>query len=103
MQVLQVLDRDGGLTLPLPHLDAPLALLWRHIEMHYQVGLLPVDKCMATAVISDSSQSTAVPWIQTLHKGVLMIAPHMMKHSNYVLYGINFDIGSVKCKITVFY
>lgn len=41
MEVLKILQGNGGLALSLPHLNPPLALLWADIKVDYQVRLLP--------------------------------------------------------------
>ena len=42
MEVLEVVQRNGGFTLSLSHLNPSLALLGANIKMNNQVGLLPI-------------------------------------------------------------
>ncbi len=41
VKILQIVERDGGLTLTLPQLNPPLALSWGDVKVDNQVGLLP--------------------------------------------------------------
>lgn len=41
MEVSEVFEGDGGLAISPPHLNPPLALLGRHIQMNNQVWLFP--------------------------------------------------------------